>query len=48
MTKVQVTTVVELAAKLLRENPSWKYYECINKAKELIKDEKVEKMEKIS
>lgn len=46
MTKAQITTVAELAARLLKENPSWKYYECINKAKEMIEDEGMAKMEK--
>lgn len=42
MTKAQTTTVVEEAARLLRENPSWKYYECINRAKEIITNERNE------
>lgn len=33
----KITTAVEEAARLLRENPSWTYKQAIQKAKELIK-----------
>jgi predicted dehydrogenase len=46
MAKKQITTVAEESARLLRENPTWKYYECIRKAKEMISNEDIEKMEK--
>lgn len=36
MTKVQITTAVERAAELLRNNPSWTYKQAIDKAKEMI------------
>ena len=39
MTKKQIVIVAEEAARLLKANPTWKYYECINKAKEMILDE---------
>lgn len=39
MTKVQITTAVEEAARLLRENPDWTYKKAIDKAKEMITDE---------
>lgn len=34
MTKKQITTAVEEAARLLRENPDWTYKKAIDKAKE--------------
>ncbi|WMM24024.1 hypothetical protein RBU61_13980 [Tissierella sp. MB52-C2] len=46
MAKKQITTIAVEAARLLRENPTWKYYECIRKAKELISNEDIEKVEK--
>ena len=46
MTKTQISTVVEEAARLLRENPSWTYKKAIAKAKEVIQDEGLSKMEK--
>ena len=33
----RITTAVDEAARLLRENPDWTYKEAIKKAKELIK-----------
>lgn len=36
MTKTQITTAVEAAARLLRENPSWTYKKAIAVAKECI------------
>ncbi len=46
MTKAKITTAVEEAARLLRENPHWTYKKAIDKAKEMIADESIEKMEK--
>lgn len=39
MTDVQVKNAVELAVLLLRENPELKYYEAIDKAREMMNDE---------
>ena len=39
MTEKQVTTAVEEAARLLRENPSWTYKKAIERAKEVICNE---------
>lgn len=39
MTKIQITTAVERAAELLRDNPDWTYKEAIDKAKEMILNE---------
>ena len=39
MTKAQITTAVEEAARLLRENPTWTYKKAIAKAKEMIAGE---------
>lgn len=39
MTKIQITTAVERAAELLRDNPSWTYKQAIDKAKEMILNE---------
>ncbi|WP_312906821.1 hypothetical protein [Tissierella praeacuta] len=36
MTKKQITTAVEEAARLLRENPTWTYKKAIDKAKEIL------------
>lgn len=38
MTKKQITTAVEEAARLLIENPSWTYEKIINKAREVMQD----------
>lgn len=38
MTKKQITTAVDEAARLLRENPDWTYKKAIDKAKELIEN----------
>jgi hypothetical protein len=46
MAKKQITTIAEETARLLRENPTWKYYERIRKVKEMISNENIEKMEK--
>lgn len=46
MTKKQITTAVEEAARLLRENPSWTYKKAIAKAKEVIGNEDLSQMEK--
>ncbi|MBC8590639.1 hypothetical protein [Wansuia hejianensis] len=40
MTKAQITTAVEEAARLLRENPELTYKEAIDAAKEMIEDDK--------
>lgn len=39
MTKIQITTAVERAAILLRDNPDWTYKQAIEKAKDMILDE---------
>lgn len=39
MTKAQIATVAEEAAKLLKENPEWSYSKAITKAKEMITNE---------
>lgn len=46
MTKKQITSAVEEVARLLRENPTWTYKKAIDKAKEMISNEKVKTMEK--
>lgn len=38
MTNENTTEIVEEAARLLRDYPHLKYYEAINKAKEVLKD----------
>lgn len=48
MTKKQITTVVEEAARLLKDNPTWTYKKAINRAKEMIEDEDLSKMEKVN
>ncbi|MDR7856329.1 hypothetical protein [Tissierella sp.] len=48
MTKKQITTAVEEAARLLRENPDWTYKRAIARAKEMISNESIEKMEKVN
>lgn len=35
--KKRITTAVEEAARLLRENPDWTYKQAIEKARELVK-----------
>lgn len=42
MTKAKITTTVEEAARLLRENPHWTYKKAIDKAKDLL-EKKVER-----
>lgn len=37
MTKKQITTAVDEAARLLRENPDWTYKKAIDKAKESLR-----------
>ncbi|WMM26800.1 hypothetical protein RBU61_08985 [Tissierella sp. MB52-C2] len=46
MAKKQITTIAAEVARLLRENPTWKYYECIRTAREMISNEDIEKIEK--
>ena len=41
MTDNQVKSAVEIAVELLKENPELKYYEAIDKAREMINDEVV-------
>ncbi|WP_313232480.1 hypothetical protein [Tissierella praeacuta] len=41
MNKTKIITISEEAAKLLRENPTWTYKKAIDKAKEMISNEKV-------
>lgn len=48
MTKQQITDAIEEVARLLIENPSWTYKKAIDKAKEMISNEKMVKMEKIN
>lgn len=47
MSRENIAKVATEAAKLLKENPEWTYKKAIAKAKELIEDESVEKMEKV-
>lgn len=44
MTNENTTEIVEEAAKLLRDYPEMKYYEAIEKAKEVFKNENVKEM----
>lgn len=44
MTNENTTEIVEEAAKLLRDYPEMKYYEAIEKAKEVLEDENVKEM----
>ena len=46
MAKEQITTAVEEAARLLRENPTWTYQEAIEKAKKMVADEGDKTIEK--
>lgn len=46
MTEKQISNAVEQAARLLRENPDWTYKKAIDKAKEMISNERMVKMEK--
>ncbi|MGJ0848428.1 hypothetical protein ACR77J_17195 [Tissierella praeacuta] len=39
--KTKIITISEEAAKLLRENPTWTYKKAIDKAKEMISNEKI-------
>ena len=48
MTKIQIAIAVEAAARLLNENPSWTYKQAIDKAKEVIQDEEMDKVEKVN
>ena len=46
MTEIEIKRGTEEAARLLRENPSWTYKQAIDKAKEVIQDEEMAKVEK--
>lgn len=46
MDENRITMIVDEAARLLRENPGWTYRQAIEKAEEMILNEKVEKVER--
>lgn len=48
MNKKQITTVVEEAARLLKENPTWTYKKAMDEAKEMISGENTETMEEVN
>lgn len=49
MSRDNIAKIAIEASKLLFDNPNWTYAEAINKAKELIEDDKrISKMEKIN
>lgn len=46
MNEKRITMVVNEAVRLLRENPDWTYKKAMDKAKEMVADEKAKVMEK--
>lgn len=46
MNEKRILMTAKEAAKLLKENPDWTYKKAMDKAKEMIRDAKVENLEK--
>ena len=46
MNEKRILMTAKEAAKLLKENPNWTYKKAMDKAKEMIRDAKVEDLEK--